>query len=94
MVASRKSGSVSRRSVWPVGAVSKTMRLKRAYSGARRKDTTLEIATTSSTPGGRVSSSSPARRGHCCYHHHFHATMRILEGFLLIAPKCSSKVQT
>lgn len=31
--ASRKSGSVSRRSVWPVGAVSKTMREKCAYSG-------------------------------------------------------------
>ena len=31
---SRKSGSASRRSVWPVGAVSNTMRVKRAYSGS------------------------------------------------------------
>ena len=59
--ASRKSGSVSRRSVWPVGAVSNTMRLKCAYSGELMNCTTRLMATASSTPGGSVSSSSPGR---------------------------------
>lgn len=57
--ASRKSGRVRRRSVWPVGAVSKMMRVKWAYSGFLVKATTLLMATASSTPGGSVSSSSP-----------------------------------
>ena len=60
--ASRKSGALSRRSVCPVGAVSKMMRVKWLYSGARMKRTTLEMATSSSTPGGSVSSSSPAHQ--------------------------------
>mmetsp|Transcript_21878 Transcript_21878/g.55688 ORF Transcript_21878/g.55688 Transcript_21878/m.55688 type:complete len:320 (-) Transcript_21878:1241-2200(-) len=62
MDASRKSGSVSSRSVCPVGAVSKMMRLKCAYCGALRNCTTFEMATASSTPGGGVSSSSPSCR--------------------------------
>lgn len=40
--ASTKSGTVSRRSVWPVGAVSKIMRLKRAYSSPRTNSTTCK----------------------------------------------------
>mmetsp|Transcript_28960 Transcript_28960/g.74321 ORF Transcript_28960/g.74321 Transcript_28960/m.74321 type:complete len:234 (-) Transcript_28960:2459-3160(-) len=55
--ASRKSGRLSIRSVWPVGAVSKTMHSNLAYSSAFRKATTLLMATASSTPGGVVSSS-------------------------------------
>ena len=68
MVLSRKSGSVSKRRVWPVGAVSKTMCWKWEYSGLLRNCTTLLMATASSMPGGKVSSSSPATmcvgRGH------------------------------
>jgi len=60
MVLSRKSGRVSRRSVWPVGAVSKTICWKCEYSGLFRNCTTLLIATASSIPGGKVSNSSPA----------------------------------
>ena len=45
--------------MWPVGAVSITMRLKCAYSGELMNCTTLLMATASSTPGGSVSSSSP-----------------------------------
>mmetsp|Transcript_18786 Transcript_18786/g.61353 ORF Transcript_18786/g.61353 Transcript_18786/m.61353 type:complete len:231 (+) Transcript_18786:410-1102(+) len=58
---SRKSGSERRRSVWPVGAVSKTMRVKREYSSALMNCTTLAMASASSSPGGGVSSSSPSR---------------------------------
>lgn len=44
----------------PVGAVSKMMRVKCAYSGLFVICTTRLMATASSTPGGSVSSSSPA----------------------------------
>lgn len=47
--------------MWPVGAVSKMMRLKCAKSGFLVKATTLLMATASSTPGGSVSSSSPVQ---------------------------------
>ena len=41
---SRKSGRASRRSVWPVGAVSNTMRVKRAYSGSCSREAGAELA--------------------------------------------------
>mmetsp|Transcript_10733 Transcript_10733/g.23071 ORF Transcript_10733/g.23071 Transcript_10733/m.23071 type:complete len:261 (-) Transcript_10733:1388-2170(-) len=63
---SRKSGRDSRRSVWPVGAVSKMMRLYWANSGFFKNWTTLDSATASSTPGGGVSSSSPSCRSLSC----------------------------
>ncbi len=50
MDASKKSGSESRRRVWPVGAVSKIIRLNFSYSGAWMNCTTFEIATASSRP--------------------------------------------
>uniref|UniRef100_A0A0A9G8N6 Uncharacterized protein n=1 Tax=Arundo donax TaxID=35708 RepID=A0A0A9G8N6_ARUDO len=59
MDASKKSGKDSNRSVWPVGAVSNTMRLNMLYSCASRNCITFEIAIASSNPGGGVSNNSP-----------------------------------
>mmetsp|Transcript_1198 Transcript_1198/g.2876 ORF Transcript_1198/g.2876 Transcript_1198/m.2876 type:complete len:265 (+) Transcript_1198:1239-2033(+) len=59
---STKSGRLSSLSVWPVGAVSNTMREKRAYSADSANWTTFAVATASSRPGGGVSSSSPSFR--------------------------------
>mmetsp|Transcript_25815 Transcript_25815/g.76454 ORF Transcript_25815/g.76454 Transcript_25815/m.76454 type:complete len:235 (-) Transcript_25815:1537-2241(-) len=66
MDTSRNSGRVSSRKVWPVGAVSNTMRWKCAYSGSLRNCTTLLSATASSTPGGGLSISSPSCRSLSC----------------------------
>mmetsp|Transcript_3238 Transcript_3238/g.10731 ORF Transcript_3238/g.10731 Transcript_3238/m.10731 type:complete len:382 (+) Transcript_3238:85-1230(+) len=56
---SRKSGKRRRRRVWPVGAVSMTMRSKRTpMAPSSRRLTTFASATSSSTPGGKVSSTS------------------------------------
>mmetsp|Transcript_5195 Transcript_5195/g.20940 ORF Transcript_5195/g.20940 Transcript_5195/m.20940 type:complete len:262 (-) Transcript_5195:705-1490(-) len=60
MLASRKSGSDSKRSVCPVGAVSKTMRVNLAYFSSLMNCTTLAMAIASSSPGGGVSKSSPS----------------------------------
>mmetsp|Transcript_28959 Transcript_28959/g.74313 ORF Transcript_28959/g.74313 Transcript_28959/m.74313 type:complete len:290 (-) Transcript_28959:789-1658(-) len=59
---SRKSGRLRRRSVWPVGAVSKMMRENLAYSSLSTKSTTLAMATPSSRPGGAVVRMSPSCR--------------------------------
>mmetsp|Transcript_1582 Transcript_1582/g.4451 ORF Transcript_1582/g.4451 Transcript_1582/m.4451 type:complete len:301 (+) Transcript_1582:583-1485(+) len=59
MKVSRKSGNLSRRRVWPVGAVSMMMRSKGSPSApCSSKDTTLASATSSSSPGGSVSRTS------------------------------------
>jgi len=63
MVASKNSGRVSRRRVWPVGAVSNTTCEKALYSSLLASWTTLEMATASSTPGGSDSNNSPAQGG-------------------------------
>mmetsp|Transcript_70005 Transcript_70005/g.221857 ORF Transcript_70005/g.221857 Transcript_70005/m.221857 type:complete len:356 (-) Transcript_70005:999-2066(-) len=65
-VASTKSGSVRRRRVCPVGAVSKTTRVKSEYSSLSIISMMFETATASSTPGGGLSISSPSCRSLIC----------------------------
>ena len=58
--ASKKSGSDSRRSVCPVGAVSKTMRVNLLNFSSFVNCSTFAMAIASSNPGGGVSKSSPS----------------------------------